>query len=446
MYIEKVNIKNIRSIRDFEMVFSEPAGWHVLIGDNGSGKSSVVRSIAATLIGPEQITAVLPVWEDWLSKGQEDGEIHLELLPDWEVDSIGRGQPPKNKLIVNRFTLKKTENGKVKLSTNIYQKTLSPRNYNWGDNSGWFSVAYGPFRRFTGGDERKNKVFHASPKAGAHLSVFGEDVALSEALDWLKELDNKRLREKEEYLKESGNFTIEEPQQTYISANALILDKLKRFINESGLLPHNAQFSDFDVNGNVIFVDGRGNLIPIVEMSDGYRSVLSMILELIRQLIATYGASKVFNSDFEEGKISLSGVVLIDEIDAHLHPTWQTRIGEWFTKYFPNIQFIVTTHSPLICRACENGSIWRLTAPGSDENHGEITGIEKDKLISGNILDAYGTELFGQSPVRSVKSDEMLEKLGKLNIEYALGKITEEEDKERRKLQKILSTDDPIGF
>ncbi len=446
MYLQKITIQNIRSIRAFEMAFSEPAGWHVLIGDNGSGKSSVVRSIAATLIGPEQITAVLPVWEDWLTKGQESGQIHLELLPDWTVDSIGRGQPPKNKHIENQFILKKSENGKVKLITNIYQKTLSPRNYNWGDNSGWFSVAYGPFRRFTGGDERKNKVFHASPKAGAHLSVFGEDVALSEALDWLKELDNRRLREKEEHLKESGFSTLEEPQQAYISPNALILEKLKIFINESGLLPHNAQFHDFDVSGNPVFKDGRGHLIPVVEMSDGYRSILSMILELIRQLILTYGPEKVFNGDFEAGKITLSGVVLIDEIDAHLHPTWQTRIGEWFTRYFPNIQFIVTTHSPLVCRACDKGSIWRLTAPGSEEEHGEITGIEKDRLISGNILDAYGTELFGASPVRSAKSNKMRERLGKLNIEYALGNITEEDESERQKLQKILSTDDPIGF
>ncbi len=142
----------------------------------------------------------------------------------------------------------------------------------------------------------------------------------------------------------------------------------------------------------------------------------------------------------------MPGVVLIDEVDSHLHPSWQTRIGQWFTKFFPNIQFIVTTHSALICRACENSSIWRLASPGSDDRSEEITGIAKKRLIFGNVLDAYGTELFGKSPVRSDKSDEMLKRLGRLNMLSAFGKISEEEEKERIHLKGILSTDDPTGF
>jgi hypothetical protein len=75
-----------------------------------------------------------------------------------------------------------------------------------------------------------------------------------------------------------------------------------------------------------------------------------------------------------------------------------------------------------------------------------ITGIEKDKLIFGNILDAYGTEFFGKTPVRSAKSDEKLSELGNLNILSALGKITKQEEETRAHLQKVLSTDDPVTF
>ncbi len=111
------------------------------------------------------------------------------------------------------------------------------------------------------------------------------------------------------------------------------------------------------------------------------------------------------------------------------------------------MQFIVTTHSPLICRACEKGSIWRLATPGKNMPQiEEIIGVEKERLIYGNILDAYGTELFGREAVRSNESNEKKERLGKLNILYALGKITEKEEQERRELQKILTTDDPTGF
>ncbi len=477
------------------MTFPEKeAGWHVLIGDNGSGKSTILRAIAAALIGPNQIHAVNIIWEDWLSIGSKAGEIRLSLTPDWGFDEIGKGKPPKNKSIINQFSLEKKGDKKVVLKSNLDQERIPPSNYNWGENNGWFSVAYGPFRRFTGGDEKLNKVFYSSPKAGAHLSIFGEDVALTEALEWLNDLDNKRIRLKNKIVEES-NFSIKEildelykaeevetfnkilnevpaeiKQQfnerfenslkervgeLFIRENKLelnyregkILHFIKEFINKSNLLPHNSQFDGFDINGNIKFVDGRGSQVKVIEMSDGYRTMLSMTFELIRQLIRVYGDNIVFKNIANEiMTIDVPGIVLIDEIDAHLHPTWQTKIGHWFIKYFPNLQFIVTTHSPLICRACENGSIWKLGDAGNNTPFEKVEGISKERLIYGNILDAYGTELFGSAAVRSKSSNTKLQRLGELNMLFALKKITEKEIKEREELLKILSTDDPTGF
>ncbi len=64
MYLKKVEIKNIRSITHFELEFEEgkEAGWHVLLGSNGAGKSTIIRSIAAALIGPDEIGQVRPYW------------------------------------------------------------------------------------------------------------------------------------------------------------------------------------------------------------------------------------------------------------------------------------------------------------------------------------------------------------------------------------------------
>ncbi len=329
------------------------------------------------------------------------------------------------------------------MQSNANVKPMPPTNYNWSNNAGWFSVGYGPFRRFTGGDNIRSKVYYSSPKAGAHLSVFGEDVALTEALDWLKELDRKRLKEKEDY-----NFELvaQEPHGHYFTKSDLLFHNLKTFMNSSGLLPHNAYFDRVDLEGNILFVDGKNNAIKVTDMSDGYRSILSMTFELIRQLVLTYGAEKVFVNNEKTEYINLPGVVLIDEVDAHLHPTWQTRIGQWFIKFFPNIQFITTSHSPLVCRAADKGTIWRLAAPGSEQVSGEIIGTDKDKLVKGNILDAYGTELFGSSPVRSAEGEKEVERLGRLNMLFALGKISEVEKKERIKLQKTHSTDVATGI
>jgi hypothetical protein len=301
----------------------------------------------------------------------------------------------------------------------------------WGQR-GWFSCGFGPFRRFSGGNPENDKLLKAFPRMGAHLSLFGEDVALTEALEWVKELDYKRLKESEK--PNNGQ------------ENTIAYHNLIKFINESKLLPHGASIKEIDKDG-ILFTDGNNSPISILELSDGYRSILSLTFELIRQLVRVYGAQVVF-ADIEKGKmeINLPGVVLIDEIDAHLHPSWQVDVGFWFTKYFPQLQFIVTTHSPLVCRAAEKGSIWRLAKPGTDSEAQEITGIEKDRLVYGNILDAYGTELFGKNTVRSTQSNKKLERLGRLNMLYALGKIKPTEEKERLKLQKILSTDDPTGF
>lgn len=493
MYLKQVQIKNICSIEALDLSFNEQlAGWHVLIGDNGSGKSTILKAIAATLIGPNQVSALNIIWKDWLKRGTNAGSISLQLAADWEYDRIGRGKTPKTALIKNEYHLKKGR-GKFNFSTNMHQKSLPPSNYNWGDQEGWFSAAYGPFRRFSGGDERRNKVFYSSPKAGAHLSLFGEDIALTEALEWLSDLDNKRLRKRKRYLddpKVEAEIN-EQTQQKLIELTKAVqadpdlpnLDKaielfgasykssisegvlgnlgidlkfregrilhyIKEFINQTALLPNKTTFTGFDLDGNAEFEDSYGNRVNVYQMSDGYRSILSLTFELIRQLLWVYEDDLVFQNIAagQEPIIALPGVVLIDEIDAHLHPTWQIKIGYWFTKYFPKIQFLVSTHSPLVCRACENGSVWRLGAGDHLGSLTEIKGIEKDRLVYGNILDAYGTELFGRSPVRSKASKEKLRRLGELNMQFALGQIEEAEQKERKELLKILSTDDPTGF
>jgi DNA repair exonuclease SbcCD ATPase subunit len=72
MYLNKIHIKNIRSIADFEMNFQNPAGWHVIIGDNGAGKSTIVRSIALGIIGPYDSKALRLTLSDWKSRNTEE--------------------------------------------------------------------------------------------------------------------------------------------------------------------------------------------------------------------------------------------------------------------------------------------------------------------------------------------------------------------------------------
>lgn len=354
MYIRSVEIENIKAINQFTMSFPEgkEAGWHVLIGDNGTGKSTIVRSIAAVLVGRNEIEQIRPYWGEWLALASTNGRIHLELLND--IPHIP---------VSNWFRFRRTDKGSL---TTFSCTSGGQSDFNWDNTEPCFSVGFGPFRRFTGGNPEWSKVYQSAPKAGAHLSIFGEDVALTEALEWLKELDRRRLKEKEL----SGGQASESEQ---------ILRGLIQFINGSGLLPNHAQLTGVNLDGYPEFVDANGSTVTITQLSDGYRSILSLTFELLRQLIRVYGTAAVFPAGAESiTHFDLPGVVLIDEIDAHLHPTWQPRIGQWFTQYFPKLQFIVTSHSPLVCRACDKGSIWRLAVAGSGQVSGEVTGLENN--------------------------------------------------------------------
>lgn len=415
MYIKKAQIKNIRSITDFEIEFQNPAGWHVLIGDNGAGKSTIIRSIALVLVGHEQAQGLLANWNDWLRRDEKFGLIHLE----------GETPEPRANLAdiqTNQFI----KNGHLTRHDNdlIVFVVDDPHFGPMFEN--WFSAAYGPYRRFEGGDSKWQEVFKnpSYAKLTAHLSVFDESVALTDVITWLKDLDYKSLEK--------------------VSESLNTLDNLKKLINSEDFLPHGSKLERVSSNG-VFFIDGNGATISVNQLSDGYRSILSMTFELIRQLVRVYGADEVFKN-VENGDmfIDLPGVVLVDEIDAHLHPTWQTRIGQWFTKYFPKLQFIVTTHSPLVCRAAEKGSIWRLAAPGSNNKSGEITGLDKDRLVFGNVLDAFGTEVFGEGVSISQESNDMLNRLAELNVKSMIGEINDSEHEELQDLKSVLPTESKL--
>ncbi|MDJ1498880.1 AAA family ATPase [Cytophagaceae bacterium DM2B3-1] len=424
MYIQKVSIKNIRSIQHFEMEFENPAGWHVLIGDNGAGKSSIIRSIALGLVGPEEILGIKPNWNNWITWKEDNGSVELGIESEEGIDSQD-STSGIGKSFMLQLNFRRDPEGNVYFDTTTGVQNQVPAAL-WKGKEGWFSAGYGPFRRFSGGSTEMEKVFEnpGYTRLASHLSLFGEDVALTEATRWLVTVNYKML------------------EQRAINASYRDwLEDLKRLINSTDFLPHNTSLLRISSDG-VVFKDGNGAEISVMQMSDGYRSILSLTLELIRQMVRVYGEDKVFKDIREDNMIiNLPGVVLIDEVDAHLHPTWQTRIGQWFTKYFPKLQFIVTSHSPLVCRAAEKGSIWRLAAPGSGNESGSVTGIQRDRLIYGNVLDAYGTEVFGENVSISAQSTEKINQLAALNIKSVMGTISDSEKKELQDLKAIFPTE-----
>lgn len=430
MYISSLSIKNIRAISDFKFDVkpSECAGWHVILGDNASGKSSLIKSLAIIFAGGPKVSASRQIWEDWLAQRCNSGEISVVINRDNDVDQyVQKGRQPDS--FTMRASIERKQNvltpevpTEVVISFNSQNSKTAERTI-WANGNGWFSSSFGPFRRFSGGDRDWERLF-VSPeyrRIAAHLSAFGEDVAFTEALYWLQQLKVSSL---------------ENPQ----SKSGPILDAVKNFVNSSQLLPHGSQIADITTKA-VTLKDAAGASVIVDQMSDGYRSVLSLTFELLRQMFLSYGDDIMLEAlTFDPGTVEVPGVVAIDEIDAHLHPTWQTRIGDWFVDHFPKIQFIVTTHSPLVCRAAKRGSIWRLPTPGSSDRAVRVQGQELDRLVEGNILEAYGTDYFGKDVDVPESSKEAEQQIARLSMLKVKGRISPEQEQTLRSLQAARPT------
>ncbi|WP_224365696.1 AAA family ATPase [Hyalangium versicolor] len=371
-----------------------------------------MRSIALSFVGPDEAMALRQDWARWRRPGRP-AIIRLTVVSDAKYDkpTAKKARTPRRLEFGLTFSLLQPRKNALPIGV-VFDGSSDPERSIWGAGAGWFCASYGPFRRFTGGDEDYEKLFSTSPLLARHLSVFDESVALTEGLRWLQQLQFKKFEKDPE-----GN----------------LLDPLMEFINQPGFLPHQVRLESI-TSREVLFVDGNGHRVPVEELSDGYRSILSMTFELVRQLAATYGPKRIFNPK-DPTKVDVPGVVLIDEVDAHLHPTWQRRVGIWFREHFPKLQFIVTTHSPLVCQAAEVGTVWQLPRPGTDEAPKQVTGTELERLLYGNVLDAYGTGLFGEGVARSPASKQRLGRLAELNLKEVRKGLNAAERREQRALR-----------
>jgi len=136
------------------------------------------------------------------------------------------------------------------------------------------------------------------------------------------------------------------------------------------------------------------------------------------------------NEDFDKKLVvTRHGVILIDEIDAHLHPEWQQKIGFWLKRHFPNIQFLVTTHSPIICQAADDNGLFVLPEPGSQDKPKALSKEEYNKVIASRPDTILLTSAFGLQNTRSPRAVEARAEFAKLKSKRRAGaQLTPEEN------------------
>ncbi|AQG82182.1 AAA family ATPase [Spirosoma montaniterrae] len=172
---------------------------------------------------------------------------------------------------------------------------------------------------------------------------------------------------------------------------------------------------------NVYFKTHYGE-VRLHELSLGYKTLIAWMVDFAKGLFDRYPDS--------EDPLAEPAVCLVDEIDLHLHPKFQRTIIQFLTETFPNTQFIVTAHSPLIVQSAEDANIILLKREGDETR--VVQGME---VHSWRIDQILSSDLFGGISTRPPETETKMQRRRALLLKDGR---TEEEDKELAQLEEEL--------
>lgn len=333
MYLEKVNIKNYKAIEEIELDLKP--GVNLLIGDNGAGKTSVLEGIAVALGG--LFVNVTGVKTKNITK--EDVRMVIDSLGDAST-SVTYCEPISVGASLKNF-------GEETLSWNRVKEELSSTHTKIDDKSvcTWM-------KKLT---NQANSILPLiSFQSAARVwrvkrGDFGTELQ--------KKLDDRRcgyigcldssmdVKSIQQWCMKQEIMTVNKGQVREYALFKNIISTFMKEINEleeEPIVYYSPQFSELaykDVNGEM----------PISKLSAGYQSLLWMIMDLAYRVC-------LLNPELEN-KSQIRGIVLIDEVDMHLHPKWQWNIIQALRTTFENVQFIIATHSPIVISATKDANL-----------------------------------------------------------------------------------------
>ncbi|MCX5602943.1 ATP-binding protein [Streptomyces phaeochromogenes] len=445
VYVTRVQLTDIKGFsgsRAVDLKLPGRGGWMVLAGRNGSGKSSLLQTVALALAGPDAALRLNVDFTGWITRGAEHGDAAVDVLPDPETDpmTVPASLPEPGEEIRLRLAWRTVQ---LPGAEDDWPHRPSVVMDHWPDPAltpiafsgpwmpevpGWFCAGYGPFRRLTGPIHR---AYNSHVPVPAPIeTLFHENATLAESVSWVLDLHYRSLQEYSDARRSEGRPDL--PATLLLSTVMGLLD--------DGLLPHQYRLNGVSPDGLLVSLRGSDESFPLREMSDGFRTVAALVLDIIRQIHAAYGRLQTERSGSGRVAVLQPGVVLIDEIDAHLHVTWQRRIGDWLREHFPNIQFIVTTHSPYVCQAADEGALVRLPGPEEDEPPAVVDEDLYRRVVYGGGDDAVLSELFGLDTPYSSRAERHRQRLVALERKVYAGTALPEEVSEYKELSRLLTS------
>lgn len=184
------------------------------------------------------------------------------------------------------------------------------------------------------------------------MSLFDSNQTLLNPVSWLKD---QKLIEFEKNL-DKGNMIAEEKELpssfSVKSLETMFFDLLEKNVNVK-------------IEGSGVYFEEKGFRLDFDQLSEGYKSIIIFVSDVIFRLQKNQPEIKVVED--------LSGIVLVDEIDLHLHPKWQKVIIEKLRKLLPNVQFMFTTHSATIIQGASDDAIIYRVFRNSDDGKTRVS-------------------------------------------------------------------------
>ncbi len=441
MHIRRIKIQDVRGFETLDLDLRRPdgslAGWTVFAGRNGSGKSTLLQAIALAVVGPTPARMLQESFTGWVRADAPEASIELELTVD-DRDQVRIHRHQESFSPGGRILRVKADSGRpveimtvrlcwtngsgeptleAELRHDRRFKTESERDYGpWSENTdGWLLAGYGPFRRLSGHGTDAQRLMSGPRRVARLVSLFREDASLVECVQWLREIYLLQLE---------GDGDAQ-----------TLLTQVFDLLND-GLLPDGVRVDRFDSKG--LWVTQHGHRLALDTLSDGYRAAAALVMDLLRHLHHDHRRLELERGPEGRLRVLTEGVVLIDEMDLHLHVAWQKRIGFWLKDHFPGLQFLATTHSPFLCQAADPGGLIRLPVPGEARRAEKVPDDVYYTVVNGTADDTVLTELFGLDMVHSEKAELLHQRVAELEVCHRRGEATPEEEGELEALRRQL--------